>query len=163
MFERPTMTAFRPEQVGANRFEQYHPAERGTGHDASGPCRHQSDIDGVEAIDILGRIDRAKHFFGVDLGRKRELHQNSIDGIVVVERCDERKQFGLRTSAGGTQTRPCPPPASAWPSIYVDFAGWIISGQDDRKPRLEAAGHEFCDVFATVALSSAAAALPSMI
>ena len=33
----------------------------------------------MEAVNILGGVDRFEHAFGVDVGRERQLHEDAVD------------------------------------------------------------------------------------
>ena len=58
--------------------------------------RELADVDGVEAVDVLGRIDRIQHLHAVDVLGQRHLHENAVHGRVAVEARDEIEQRGLR-------------------------------------------------------------------
>jgi hypothetical protein len=51
-----------------------------------GPPREEaSGVHGMEAVDILGRIDRLDHLRFVDLLREGELDEDPVDGVVGIE------------------------------------------------------------------------------
>ena len=68
-----------------------------------------ADIDGMEAVDILGRIDRQQHVRGVDVPGQRQLHQDAVHAGIGVEPGDQRQQVGLASSrsAGDDRSSPC--------------------------------------------------------
>src|SRR6202043_1326775 len=68
-----------------------------TGHQRRPAANQAPEIERMEAIDILGGIDRFKHAFGVDVGRERQLHEDAVDFVALVEVGDDFEQ-----SAGGS-------------------------------------------------------------
>ena len=62
-----------------------------------GRARHQgcfaqtqpADVHRVKTVHILSRVDRFQHRSGVDLGRQRKLHKNSVHVIAVVKLLDD--------------------------------------------------------------------------
>ena len=66
---------------------------QGTSAGAAAP--QPADIERVEAVDVLGRIDRVDHALRIDLLRQRQLHQDAVDRVVGVELRDQRQQLGL--------------------------------------------------------------------
>ena len=86
---------------GNARFlEQANHAVRSAGaHQRIAQCQ-TADIVGVEAVDILGGIDRVNHHALVDLVRKRHLHKDPVDAFVGVEAFDQCDQFRLGSGVG---------------------------------------------------------------
>ena len=74
----------------------------------NGRARHQSvepgwqaaGIDRVEAVDILGRIDRGDDFLASICGGKRELDEDAIDRGIGVEPLDLGQQIGFAGGGG---------------------------------------------------------------
>lgn len=58
-----------------------------------------SDVVGMEAVDVLCRIDRLDDRVRIDVIRQRQLDQDAI-GRVAVEVGDDREQFGLGRRLG---------------------------------------------------------------
>ena len=50
----------------------------------------------MKAVDILRRIHRHQHFFGIDLRGQRQLDQDSVDVVAPIEMVDEGQQLGSR-------------------------------------------------------------------
>ena len=72
--------------------------------DAGGRARHQArtlggqetDVDRMESIDVLGRVDGHQYCFRVDLGGQGQLHEDPIDIVAPVEFFDQSEQFRSR-------------------------------------------------------------------
>ncbi len=62
--------------------------------------REASDVVGMEAVDILHRIDPLDDRGLLDLWRQRQLHQDAVDLRVAVEVIDEGEQRDLRGRGG---------------------------------------------------------------
>ena len=60
------------------------------------PVREAADVDRVEAVDVLVRIDRAEHGAGVDVLGQRHLAEDAVDLGIGVEPGDQRQQRVLR-------------------------------------------------------------------
>ena len=54
-----------------------------------------ADIDRMEAVDVLGRVDRIDHLPRIDLPWQGQLHQNAVDVIVMIEPVDFLKKIGF--------------------------------------------------------------------
>jgi len=67
----------------------------------------------MEAVDVLGRIDRLDHLRFVDLLRKGELDEDPVDGVVGVEPRHEVEQFALRGGRGRSIWRESNPASEA--------------------------------------------------
>jgi hypothetical protein len=46
-------------------------------------------VQGIEAVDVLCRVDRGDDFVRVDLRRQGKLHQNAMDAGIGVEARDQ--------------------------------------------------------------------------
>src|SRR5208337_5558708 len=73
------------------------------GHEAGPLCGEESDVDGMESVDVLGWVDRQQHFLGVDLHGQRQLHQDPVDIVAPVEAVDHGQQLGGGGRFGGRQ------------------------------------------------------------
>ena len=49
----------------------------------------------MEAVDILGGIDRQQHMRGIDVPGQRQLHQDAVDRGIGIQCRDQRQQLGL--------------------------------------------------------------------
>ena len=58
MFERPITTASLPGEVAELGLEQLQAAERRAGDEAGEADRQPAGVDRVEAVDVLGGVDR---------------------------------------------------------------------------------------------------------
>ena len=112
------------------------------------PDDHAADIDGMEAIDILGRIDGQQDFVFVDMLGQRELHEDAVDAGVFVEAVDQGQQFGL--GCGGREAIVRGVHADLLAGLFlggdIGGAGRIASDQDHRQTGRDAAGLEFGDL-----------------
>ena len=70
---------------GMHRFRQPHAAERRARHQRRQAARQPPDIERVEAVHVLGRVDGGDDLVCVDLRRQRQLHQDAVDVGVGVE------------------------------------------------------------------------------
>ena len=100
MLLRPTTTACFPFSVHLLVVEHGEDAVR-RAREERGPAREEAPgVHGMEAVDVLGRIDRLDHLRFVDLLRKGQLDEDPVDGIVGVEPRHEVEQLGLRRGRG---------------------------------------------------------------
>ena len=95
MLERPTTMALRPARSGFWSLSSMRQPAGVHGTRPSAPGRQPSDIDDVEAVDVLVGIDRGQDRGLVDLLRQRQLHQDAVDAVVAVELLDQVEQLGL--------------------------------------------------------------------
>ncbi len=54
-----------------------------------------TDILGMEAIDVLARVDAIDQHVRIDVRRQRQLHEDAVDLRIGVEFVDQRGEFGL--------------------------------------------------------------------
>ena len=85
MLERPITTASSPASEGMHGLGQQDAAERRAGSKRRQPGRQAAGIHRMEAVDVLGRIDRGDDLLRIDLLRQRQLHQDAVDGGIGVE------------------------------------------------------------------------------
>ena len=62
--------------------------------------RELGDVDGMEAVHVLARVDGLDDGALVDVRRGRRLDEDAVNGGVGVERLNERDEFGLRSRGG---------------------------------------------------------------
>ena len=86
---------FQPRQIGPDRLQQFETAKRRAGHQTAGAGHQPPRIDRVEAVDILGRINRGNHGIRIEMGRQRQLDQYAIHRRVGIERRHHSQQFRL--------------------------------------------------------------------
>ena len=104
-FERPITTACWPDsELSASCSSIDTPSGvHGTGKSSGAPefdRAQPADIQRMEAVDILGRIDGQQHLRGVDVLGQRQLHQDAVHGLVGVEPGDQRQQLGFGRALG---------------------------------------------------------------
>ena len=86
----------RARRFNAGRLQQPHAAQRGAGHKTGFILQHQlGDVLRVEAVHILGGVYFQDHGRLVDMGGRRALHQNAVDGGVRIQVTDDLEQFFL--------------------------------------------------------------------
>ena len=73
--------------------QNFHHAKRSARDEAGATLDELADVDGMKAVDVLGGIDGFENFLGVDLRRKRELHENAVDVVAGVEFADDGEQL----------------------------------------------------------------------
>ena len=69
-------------------LQQRDDAERCGGDEAGQAYRHASDIDGVEAVNVFLPADFLYYVLLVDVTRQRQLHDEAINVVVVVQLVD---------------------------------------------------------------------------
>ena len=99
-----------------------------------------ADVDRMERIDILARIDRVDDSLLADVLRYRHLAQNAADVLVVVQLADEREQFLLcgllrQCILFGIDAALL---AGALLVADIDLARRILTDDDNRKTRADA-------------------------
>src|SRR5258705_11183148 len=85
------LTAADDARVGAGNLdsipiEQLNDSGRRTRHEARPAHRQQTDIRRMKRVDVLRRIDRLNDRGVVDLFWQRQLHEDSVDVLVPVQR-----------------------------------------------------------------------------
>ena len=86
----------------------------------------------MKTVDVFGGIDGFENALGVHLFRKRELDENAVDAIVVVEVGDELQHF-LGGDAGRRSVEPTVEAemmAGFDFAFYIELRGGIVSDQD---------------------------------
>ena len=110
--ERP-----RPAQRAEPVLEQHQAPERRAGHHRPSTVREQAGVAGVEAVHVLGRVDRLDHRIPPDLFGQRKLHQDAVDTRVVVQAAARARAAPLPwcRRRGDARRMSCRPPGSAAP------------------------------------------------
>ena len=79
---------------------------KGRGRDeARQTNRHTTYVDGMEAIDILTIVDRLNNLLLIDMLWQRQLHDEAINIVVLVQLIDTGQQFCLRDVSLKTNER----------------------------------------------------------
>ena len=88
----------------------------------------------MEAVDVLGRIDRGDDSRGVDLRGKRKLDEDSVDRVVAIQPIDQIEQLRLRNRVGKLVREARHPGFGGRLALGadVDGAGGIFSDKDGR-------------------------------
>jgi hypothetical protein len=81
-------------------LQEHQAAERRAGDEAALADREPAGVDDVEAVDVLGRVDRVDHRLVVEALGERELDEDSVDPVVAVQLLDEVEQLAWVASAG---------------------------------------------------------------
>ncbi len=76
-------------------LQQFEDAVRGAGQEAGLAEQHLAHVHRVEAVHVLGRVDGEQHLGLVDVARQGQLHEDAVDGRVLVVPVDAGKQFRL--------------------------------------------------------------------
>ena len=82
----PTTVARAPFEFDAVRLRETDDAVRRARAQTRALLRKQPRVRGVKAVRVLGGIDRVHHAVGVEAFRQRQLDQDAVDAIVVVQR-----------------------------------------------------------------------------
>ena len=173
MLERPITSARRPARSSPSvRRNRQHAGHRRARHEQARRRRaagreQPADVERVEAVDVLRRIDRLEHARGVDLLRQRQLDQDAVHRRVGVERCDLREQ--VASADVGRQLEQPP----SMPMSRPRSSPWCArrpGSPDGRRPGPRAGraarpwrARNAAACARIAARSSAAAAAPSMI
>ena len=127
------------------------------------PDGEPPDIQRVEPVHVLGRIDRLEHGLGADLRRQRKLHQDAVDrrvGVEPADLCQQRRLGGVRGQADGADGD-AGLVGGAVLGAHIDSAGGIVADQHHGQAGAETPARRSAPPAA--ARSAAAIALPSMI
>jgi hypothetical protein len=89
--------AFRRDAMSVEHFED---AERRARPQARQPREQATGVLRVQAVGVLGRVDRLDHRRRLQRLRQRELHQDAVDVWVAVQRLDEVDDIFLRRVGG---------------------------------------------------------------
>ena len=84
------------------KLQQMDDSLRGAGLDAVALLPEGGDVGGMETVDVFLMADCLDHAVLVDMLRHRELHQDAVDRVVVVERVDELEELLLGSCLGQT-------------------------------------------------------------
>ncbi len=118
--------------------------------------REAADVVGMEPIHVLRRVDPLDHRGAADLFRQGQLHQDAIDGQIVVEGVDQREQARLGSVRRQIVRQRQDPDLLAGAALvaHVDRRGCIFAHLDHRQSRPAAsAGEKRLDAAADVALN----------
>ena len=96
----------------------------------------------MKAVDVLAGINRFNHGARADLLRKRELHENAVDGGICVQSADEIKErlligIGGKTVLMGGDARPF---AGAGFVAHVDAARRVFAHEHNGKSGAASSG-----------------------
>ena len=100
MLERPITTASRPDRSPSRSLRSIRQPSGVQGTSPSSPTASRPALIGMEAVDVLGGIDRLDHRLVVDPGRERQLDEYPVHRLVGVELVDQREQLLLRDGVG---------------------------------------------------------------
>ena len=127
----------------AGLVEHDHRAGRRAGHERPAHLadRKQADIDRMEAVDVLLRVDRLEHPRRTDVPGQRQLHQNAVHRRIGVERLDEREQFGFARLGGERVLHRMKAAALGGSALAGDIglARRVFADEHDREARRHAA------------------------
>ena len=91
-----------------------------------------SDVDRMKSIDVFRGRDGVDDLRAVDLLRQRELDEDSVDALVLVEALDLRQELGLGHGLGQDQLRSLRPELARFFGLAanVDLRGGIVPDPD---------------------------------
>src|SRR6266404_1861085 len=78
--------------------QNFHTAGGSAGDQAGTSADEAAEIDGVEAVHVLGGIDGFEDALGIDLRGKRELNQDAINVVVAIQVFDYGEHFESSSS-----------------------------------------------------------------
>ena len=120
-------------QVAQPVLQHHQAAARRAGHQPLAAGRQPAGVDDVKPVDILVRVDGVEHGGFGNMLRQRKLHQNAVDGRVVVQLLHEgeqrllvgfRRQLVLEGFQSGFDGRPAL-------VANIDLARRILADQHD--------------------------------
>ena len=141
MLERPITTASSPSSDGCTVFARMTQPSGVQGASAGRPADRRPALIGMEAVDILGRIDRGEHLLRIDLRGQRQLHQDAVHDRIGVEPPDQRQQFGLAGRLRQAVIERAHAAADGRLGLAgdIDLARRVVADQHHREPRHQAA------------------------
>ena len=124
--------------------QNFHAPSGSAGYEPGAPADEAAKTHGMETVDVFRGIDCFEDTLGVDLGRKRELHENAVHLVVAVQAFDERKQLksghrGRRRDELARQTEFF---ASRDFALYVELRSGILADENRSKARPHAGRRE---------------------
>ena len=72
----------------AAALEDFNDAGGRAGRERGTASEQAAGVDGVKAVNILGGSDGVEEDFGIDLRRERELDEDAVDVVAVIETGD---------------------------------------------------------------------------
>ena len=137
------------EGVDAGPPQHLHHTGRRAGSEAWLLGHQASGIDGVEAVHVLFRANSAKQAFGVDVRRKRQLDQDAVDLVPLVQVVDDPQKLVGRHRLGRSNlfTQHAELAAGLHLAAHVNFGRSHMADKNDRKPRNDALAMQIHDLF----------------
>ena len=136
----PDHNRLAPGQRSMHVLGEHDAGKRRARHNARQAGREQPRRQRMEAVDVLGRRDGLDHLARVDLRRQRQLHENAVNGRVLVQPLDQLQQLDLggrcrqleeqRAHIGGG--------GLGGLAAHIDFARRIVAHEGDCEPGLDA-------------------------
>ena len=129
-------------------------ARRGAGQIARLTDLHPADIDGRKAVHILLRRDGVNNGLLVDLGRQRQLHQNTVDGDILRQLFHLGQQRLLRGVGGQVDAAALNAALRAVVDLAadIDLTGGVLAHQNDRQAGVDAPAFQLPDLFCGLGL-----------
>ena len=89
-----------PLQVHVRLGEQLHDARRRAGHERLGAVVHEeAGVGGGEPVDVLGRVDQADELILVEVIGQRQLEQDAVHPLILVEGANQLRELLRRDVA----------------------------------------------------------------
>ena len=129
-----------PFQLDAVGVEHGHDAGGRAGRQA-GAAQHQAaQVEGVQAVHVLVRVDRLDQGVAVEPFRQRHLQQDSVYAAVRVQALQETPHIGLRSVGGQAGMAGSEPRGRAGVDLAldVDFRGGVLPDEDRGQGRNDA-------------------------
>src|SRR5207302_915857 len=84
-------------------LQNFHNARRGTRHEAGALSGKESDVHGMESVDVLRGIYRQQDLLRIDVAGQRQLDQNPVNVVAVVQVIDHGQQLRSRYRFRGSE------------------------------------------------------------
>ena len=117
--------------------ENLHAARRSTGNQPGTPAGEAAEVDRMEAVHVFRGIDGFEDAFGVHLRRKRQLHEDTVHVIVVIQVVHNSKKLPRGGAFRGCKeaAREAKLFASGDLAFHVELRGGVFADEDGSEAR----------------------------
>ena len=153
MFDRPTTTAFAPASGRRASSISFITPKGVQATKRGSPMQQAANVLGVNAVDVLARIDGEQHAPRVDAGGQRQLDQDAVDAAVGVQRRDDLQELvgGRRGGQPVVEGLDAGLRAGGRLVAHVDLGRRIVADEDDGQPRRDSLRGQAIDLQLQVA------------
>ncbi len=129
-------------QIVADAVQHLHAAIRRAGPEARLAHHQGAGAGDVETVHVFCRCNRFNDFLRINVRGQRQLHQDAVDGGVLVERFHARQQFGFGQGGGVLLQHRVQAGVMAGLDLvaHIDLAGRVFADQHHGQTRRDATG-----------------------